>query len=302
MKKNILSILALGAALSGSVAFAEVIDTTASITIPTSPSVSLVSSVREKAEVMTTQTLARIKARGAQLIRERIEALISTGKVIDQSKTLTTAQKATLNATIATNITGLTTLGTSISAGTEASSTKVLVASIYSTFRIYGIVIPQIRLEKRIYDMQNYSTRLSDIFVKVQTHIDQAKTKGKDVTVWQKSLDDAKVLVATDMNTLSGLLVKASALKPTDYGTSSKATIDQLNVGIKAVAKDFNSIGKTIHASLSMKGDMNLHKKDEEVKDTKDMDDSKKVKASSTLKVKVGGTEVDGMVHGAVSQ
>lgn len=292
MKKNILSILALGVSLSGSIAFAEVVDTTVSVTIPTSPNVSLVSAVSEKTEVMTTQTLTRIKARGAQLIKERISALSSTGKVLDESKTLTVAQKATLNTAITTNITGLTALGASISSGTEASSTKALVASVYSTFRIYGIVIPQIRLEKRIYDLQNHSTRLSEIFTKIQARIDTAKTKGKDVTLWQKSLDDAKVLVATDMNTLSGLLVKASALKPADYGTSSKATIDQLNAGIKAVAKDFNSIGKTIHKSVSMKSDMNLHKKDGEEKD--------KVSASSTLKV--GGTEMDGMVHGTVSQ
>ena len=107
------------------------------------------------------------------------------------------------------------------------------------------------------------------------------------------------MLVATDMNTLAGLLVKASALKPADYGTSSRATINELNVGIKAVAKDFNSIRKNIHASTNMKSDMNLHKKDSEMKD---VDDGKKVRASSTMKINIGGGETESKVHGSVSQ
>jgi hypothetical protein len=52
----------------------------------------------------------------------------------------------------------------------------------------------------------------------------------------------------TDTTKLAGLYTQVSALKPADYGTSSKATIDAVNTGIKSVAKDFSSIAKTARA------------------------------------------------------
>jgi heat shock protein HslJ len=113
-------------------------------------------------------------------------------------------------------------------------------------------VVPQVRIEKRIFDLQNHSQKLSDTFLKVQAKIDEYKAKGKDVTVWQKTLDDSKMLVANDMNTLANALTKAAALKPSDYGTTSKATIESINNDIKNVVKDFNSIKKNLHKPNTM--------------------------------------------------
>jgi heat shock protein HslJ len=49
------------------------------------------------------------------------------------------------------------------------------------------------------------------------------------------------------MNTLATLFTTVSALKPADYGTSSKATIEQANATLKSVLKDFSSIKKNLH-------------------------------------------------------
>ena len=128
-----------------------------------------------------------------------------------------------------------------------------MVRRIYTDFRIFGVVIPQIRLEKRIYDLQNHSEKLSNTFLKVQAKIDEYKAKGKDVTSWQKGLDDAKVLVVNDMNTLTLLLQKVQSLTPSQYGTTSKMVIDQANIDLKKVSKDFNSIAKIIRKPSGMK-------------------------------------------------
>jgi cytochrome b involved in lipid metabolism len=71
--------------------------------------------------------------------------------------------------------------------------------------------------------------------------------------VWQKSLDDAKVLVANDMNTLATTLVKVKALTPADYGTTSKMVIAAANTDLKNVAKDFNTIAKTLNKPKMLK-------------------------------------------------
>jgi cytochrome b involved in lipid metabolism len=219
----------------------------ADVSIPSAPEISRVDSVNERMDSFLSNSLTRLQYRGNQLIKERLNTLNANSQAITANKTLTDAQKATLTSILSTNVAGLTALKTSIASSTDASSTKVLVNSIFTNFRIYGIVIPQVRLDKRVFDLQNHSQKLSELFVKVQAKIDEAKTKGKDVTVWQKNLDDSKVLVATDMSKLAGLLPKIATLTPATYGTTSKAIIDSVNTDLKSIAKDFNGIAKNLH-------------------------------------------------------
>jgi heat shock protein HslJ len=97
----------------------------------------------------------------------------------------------------------------------------------------------------------------------VQSKIDEHKAKGRDVTEWQKNLDDAKMLVANDMNTLANVLKKVSALQPSDYGTTSKTVIEQANADIKAVMKDFNTIRKNLNASSYKKSNLAKERDDD---------------------------------------
>lgn len=239
MKKTILSTVMLGIALGATSAFAQGV---ADVTIPTTPVVTSVLPVVETTETLRARTLTQLKARGAALIKQRVDSLNSNAVAIANTKGLTAEQKAAFATFISGKVTELNTLNTKIQAGVDASSTKQLVSSVFTDFRIYAIVIPQIRLEKRIYELQVHATKLGDTFTKIQTAINTAKTNGKDVTVWQKSLDDAKTLVASDTAKLPSLLLQISALKPSDYGTTSKATIEAVNLGVKGVARDFESI------------------------------------------------------------
>jgi predicted heme/steroid binding protein len=222
------------------------------VMIPSAPEISRVEAVTERPDSSFGRSVARISSRAMQLIKERINVLNANTQAITASNTLTAEQKTSLTALLSSNITGLTALKASIASSTDASTAKALTNSIFTNFRIYGIVIPQARLEKRVFDLQNHSQKLSDLFVKVQTTITDAKAQGKDVTVWQKSLDDTKVLVATDMAKLAGLLPKLATLTPATYGTTSKAIIDSVNADIKSVAKDFNSISKTLRRPSSL--------------------------------------------------
>ncbi len=212
-----------------------------------------VSPGKEQTQSLWYTSLSRLQARGAQLIRERINSLTANKNVIQANKSLTETQKTALTTILTTNITGLTGLSAAIASSTDASSTKQLISSVYTDYRIYGIVIPQVRLEKRIYDLQNHSVKLSDLFLKVQAKIDEYKAKGKDVTAWQKNLEDAKILVATDMYALTVLRNTVSALKVSDYGTTSVAVIDSANKEIKRISHDFNTIAKNLNKVKTLK-------------------------------------------------
>lgn len=223
------------------------------VKFPSPPEIGVISSVREQPEKISTKSLSRIKYRADQLIKERINTLEANKKVVVSSKSLTLEQQKTITGIIDKNIQDLTLLKGTIASSTDATSTRILTESIFTKFRIYGIVVPQVRLEKRIFELQNHSVKISETFIKVQSRIDEYKGKGRDVTAWQKSIDDAKVQVALNMNTLAILLTKVSALTPSDYGTTSKMVIESANKEIKTVAKDFSSIAKTLNKPKQLK-------------------------------------------------
>lgn len=241
MKKVIIGSL-LGVVMSTGFSFAS--QGSDDTTVPFSPEVSKVSVVREDKESNLGTTLERIKNKGRVLINQRISSLNSNKTVIESSKQLTETQKSSIVTRINDNVTRLTALNASIASSTDATTTKALVGSIFTDFRIYGVVIPQIRLEKRVYDLQTHAAKLSDVFIKTQTKIDEKKAAGYDVTAWQKSLDDAKVLVANDLMKLDTLKATTLALTPASYGTTSKATIEAVNKGLKEVKQDFDSVRK----------------------------------------------------------
>lgn len=240
MKKLLITTLLSTFAVTTS-AFAQSND---SVYVPPSPNLSVVHSVIENREDVKVQSgsLSRAKRRAEVLIDERIRALTSNKTAVTENKKLTAEQKATLNATLSTNVTNLTTLKAAIASSTDATSTKALIDSIFKDFRIYAIVIPQVRLDARIYQLKNHATTLSETFAKLQVKIDEQKAKGNDTTTWQKGLEDAKMLVAQDMYKLDELLKVTATLTPASYGTTSKAVIDSVNKEIKVVAKDFNTI------------------------------------------------------------
>lgn len=216
------------------------------VSVPQAPEVSSVSAVVEKDEMIKMNNVDKMKARGAQLIKERVNSLNSNAKAIADSKYLTAEQKAAFASFFTGKISDLNTLNAKIASSTDATSTKALVSSIFTDYRIYGVLIPQLRLEKRLYELQAHATKLTDVFAKVQTRIDGFKAKGKDVTVWQKNLDDTKALVAADVTKSQDLLVKINALHASDYGTTSKAVIESVNKDTKAIARDLQSVNRRI--------------------------------------------------------
>lgn len=227
--------------------------TESNVVVPTITIPSSVGSVTERSEVISTKNIERVKARGAQLIKERVNSLNQNKDAVNKAKGLTNDQKLAFSAFFDDKIGELTVLGTKIASSTDASSTKMLVESIFSEYRIYAVVLPQVRLQKRIYEVENHIGKVNESLAKVQANIDIVKAKGKDVTVWQKNLDDAKLLVATDTAKLSALMMKISAMKPSDYPTNSKMIIKEVNSGVQSIAKEINTIVKKARKPAYMK-------------------------------------------------
>ncbi len=243
MKKRLLTITCLTIiGISTNALFAD-----NSVTIPAVPLISSVGVAKESDDIVTLPQYRNVKKqRVDSLVKERITSLSVNLKAIEGDKLLTTEQKTSFATRINATITGLQALRDSASS-TDATTTREIARKVINDYRIYGVFLPQIRTEKRIYDLQSHAATLTERFAKIQESIDDYKGKGRDVTVWQKNLDDAKLVVASDTMRLSALLTKVVALKPSDYGTTTKETIEFANQELKSIQKDFLKLRNTIH-------------------------------------------------------
>lgn len=192
------------------------------------------------------KNLSVLQTRGANLIKMRINTLNVLKTRIQKSK-LTDTQKSSLVATIDGRVVSLNALAEQIKAAKTADEARKLVDSVYSGYRIYAIVKPQIERTMKLNEMTNYLNKLTtETFTKVQSKIDATKAKGKDVTVWQKNLDGAKAAVPGIQSKIDAAMKKVSALQPSDYPTSSKTIFADLKTALTGIHQDMLSLHKNL--------------------------------------------------------
>jgi hypothetical protein len=137
--------------------------------------------------------LSTIIARGNADIAARITALNALNTRVQTMVNESATEKASISSEIQTNITGLTSLQTTLDAKTTVASARTEVSSIFTSFRIYMLVLPQgwtLASADRVTVITGLMTNLG---TKMQTRITADQTAGKNVS--------ALVAAMTDMNT-----------------------------------------------------------------------------------------------------
>jgi hypothetical protein len=240
-----IGIFALSLLFSTSVQAAD--DTVGNSAI-TPPIVNLPATTAENTPISLNKEnrLSKLIAVGTMRINERVASLNKLKSKIQSNKVLTADQKSSLAALIDQNISSLNNLLVKIKADTDIKVARADVQSIYTSFRIYAVFIPQINTLIALDSQANHIVRLTDRFVQVQARIDAAKAKGKDVTARQSALDTAKATLEQIKTKLAVLMPKAQGLKPADYPTTSKTTLAELRTGIKDIQKLFHSINASL--------------------------------------------------------
>lgn len=211
------------------------------VTLPLLPDTALMAPPAETINpvVKNTKSLSNLKKRGATLISARVNSLNALKNRINNSKTLTTAQKSSLAATIDGRIASLNALGEQIKAASTVEAARPLVVSIYEGYRIYAVVIPQINYTITLNNLTNYLDTLNtETLPKIQARIDAEKAKNKDVANWQNNLNAAKAMVPGIQSKVDSLMSKVAALKPADYPAVSKTIFTDIKTGAGSVRQD----------------------------------------------------------------
>lgn len=168
----------------------------------------------------TTQTrLDDIKTKGSQEIDRRLAKLGTLNAKIAAATKLSATDKAALTTQVTTEISGLTTLKTTLNAETTLAAAKTDARSIISGYRVYALIVPKVYLIKVADDQQGNEAKVATLIPKLQAALTNAKNSGKDVATLQTKLDDASSKQQAAQAISSSIETKVINLQPTDYNS-----------------------------------------------------------------------------------
>lgn len=193
--------------------------------------------------------LDAIKAAGANAIDRRLTSLNTAMGSVNNSTRLTDSDKQTILGTLTTDVSGLTTLKSTLAADTTLAAAKSDYQAIFTTYRVYAVAIPQ-SLEAAAADaitgampkLQDASQRLSDALAK----------SGKSTPELQSTLDDLNAKLADAQSLTDGLSAAALAVTPSAYN-ADHTVLSQLRTKLVQAAQDLRAAvqdGRTVLEAL----------------------------------------------------
>jgi len=203
----------------------------------------LLASTTVPTTVGATVSLANAKSRADAEIERRINNLNSLASRINSMKLLSASEKTALQASINTQVTALTNLKAKIDAETVAANVKTDLQSITKDYRIYLLVLPQVRIAAAADRVETIISDVQTLAPKLQARITASQSAGKDVTSANSAYADMQAKIA-DANTQATAAVNETASLMPDQGNAS------VEASNKAALKDASAKLKTATADL----------------------------------------------------
>jgi chromosome segregation ATPase len=169
--------------------------------------VAVSTSTQTKLQTRQAVDLPKVIAKGNAAISARITALNSLSTRISGLKNVSATEKTTLSTEISSNINGLMTLQAKIDADTDLSTATADNKSIFDSFRIYALVIPQGYIAASVDRIDTITSMLSTVSTQLQTRITADTTASASL---QSSLTDMNAKIA-DANTQAAAAQSATA-------------------------------------------------------------------------------------------
>lgn len=143
--------------------------------------------------------LATVISRSDTEITQRITDLNNLNTRLQAMANVSSGEKTTLQNEIQTNISGLNSLKSTIDTGTDITTVRNEEKTIFTSFRIYMLVIPQGYILAGADRVNTIDGMMNTLASKLQARISQAQSQGYNVSSVQSALTDfnAKVADAT---------------------------------------------------------------------------------------------------------
>lgn len=165
--------------------------------------------------------LPKIIERSDAAITARIAKLNALNGRVQAIKNVSADEKSHISDEVQTNISGLTSLKAKIDADTDVTVALTDEKSIYGSFRIYALIVPQGYIMASSDRIDTIVGMMNTISAKLQTRITADQSAGKDVTALQNSLDDLKSKIGDAKSQGDNAQSEVASLTP-DGGDKTK--------------------------------------------------------------------------------
>lgn len=194
---------------------------------------------------MSATAMTNAKARAHKELQRRVDSLTAVNTRIQALQEVTPTFKQSLQNAVQTQISAFQALDTKIQADTDGATLKADVQSITQSYRVYALVLPQIRIAAAADRGIAIVAMMQTLGTKLNARVQAAANAGKDVTALQTLLTDLASKI-TDASTQAQASVSSTASLAPDNGDSAKmaantAALKQGRANLAAVAADLKA-------------------------------------------------------------
>lgn len=193
-----------------------------------------------KAAVREQEQIIKLKQQGGKMADQRTTSLNKLITRINNDKNLTSDEKTTLSSDVQNAINGLTALKTKIAGDTTVADLKTDIKQIVTSYKVYEILEPKMRILVIIDNLQDISNRLGLLSPKLQIFINDLKVQNKNVSDLQILLDD----INSNLSLINAKLSadKTAIMNVTISTGNAKDTFVSVRKDLAQVRADFAKI------------------------------------------------------------
>jgi hypothetical protein len=195
--------------------------------------------------------LTAIQTKAAADIARRLASLNVALTSVGANTFITAADRSTLQGILNNDVTGLTALGQTIAADTTAAKAATDAATIFTTYRVYALALPQVR----------YAEAADDMTGTVVPKLQAAQTSlvallaadpSKNTAAVQASMADLASKIAAVIGDTSNLSATVLAYTPAQYDANhallanSRAALADARIDAKAARADIVAVTKAV--------------------------------------------------------
>jgi hypothetical protein len=198
------------------------------------------------------KSLAVIQANAKVKTSARITALGSAITKVNAAKDISSSDRATILGTLNGDVAGMNTVEAKIAADTTVATAAADYKTIFTTYRVYAVAIPQSRLAGAADRMTSTSIpRLTDAQSKLAAAL-AGPDASKSTPALLADLTDMSTQIAAATSSLNGVAAQSLAVTPAAYN-ANHSVLTSVRSAVKAAIADLKKAsadGKTVLAAI----------------------------------------------------
>jgi hypothetical protein len=199
------------------------------------------------------RTLAAIQTLATKATGARITALDKAIPKVTSNSALSSADRATILATLNSDLAAMQSLATKIAADTTAPQAETDYRTIFTTYRVFAVALPQASYAAAADDLTDTTLPKLTAAQKSLAALLAGPDSAKSTPALQAELADMATKIAAAQSTVNGISAAALAVTPSQYDADHQA-LAQIRQSVStalADAKAAGTDGSSIVAALT---------------------------------------------------